>query len=435
MKTPSKTSAYPFSGSPGNRRGFALLLTVVILVVLVTVCYTLSARLGSLKQRQQYMVNYQQSRYACDSAMKYILLNAAKVQLKLADRQDEPDFSDLFTMSEDEYNEMITEWALIKAEKAAMEADSLEGDAEGVADSSSNSEMYGDDIYIDPNSIVVPGPYGPDWPLVQEPLEFEIGESKVTITIEDENAKMPLTWAITTSASVNRQARAALETFCEWMQMDIFEIEELQKQADDIGKYKQFTISPKPINYTEKTQVKTTPRTSSSRSTRSRSTRPTTSTRIVRKTRPAIAHATDFAKLLHSSLLDTDKLAWAIPDTGDRYESPLKYMALWGSQRVNINTAPRHVLEAAFTFGGDAMEIAQEIIEMRKEEPFKDMEDLKKRLYGYSDSITKTAPYICMRSKFLSVKVTARTGGATVSSVATVIKEGRAAQRIAVLTN
>ena len=179
------------------------------------------------------------------------------------------------------------------------------------------------------------------------------------------------------------------------------------------------------------------PRTSSSlRNARStRSTRPTTSTRIVKKTRPAIAHATDFAKLLHSSLLDADKLAWAIPDTGNRYESPLKYMALWGSQRVNINTAPRHVLEAAFTFGGDAMEIAQEIIEMRKEEPFKDIEDLKTRLYGYNDSITKTEPYICTQSKFLSVKVTARTGGATVSSVATVIKEGRAAQRIAVLTN
>jgi hypothetical protein len=408
-----------------NRRGFALLLTVVILVVLTTVCYTLSARLGSLKQRQQYMINYQQSRYACDSAMKYILKNAAKVQLKLADRKDEPDFSDLFTMNQEEYEEMIVEWALIKAEIAATEADAADAD---------NADMYSEEeIYIDPNSIVVPGPYGPDWPLVQEPIEFEIGDSQVTITIADENAKMPLTWAITTDPRVNRQARAALDNFCEWMQMDIFEIEELQKQAEDIGQYKQFTISPKPISYTEKTQVKTTPRISSSR--RSRSTRPTTSTRIVKKTRPAIAHTTDFAKLLHSSLLDTDKLAWAIPDTGDRYESPLKYMALWGSQRVNINTAPRHVLEAAFTFGGDAMEIAQEIIQMRKEEPFKDIKDLKTRLYGYNDSITKTEPYICMQSKFLSITVTARTGSATVSSVATVIKEGRAAQRIAVLTN
>ncbi len=139
--------------------------------------------------------------------------------------------------------------------------------------------------------------------------------------------------------------------------------------------------------------------------------------------------------MMHSSLLDTEKLAWAIPDTGDRYESPLKYMALWGSQRININTAPRHVLEAAFTFGGDAREIADEIIQMRMKKPFKDIAQLKEKLYGYNDSIRQAEPYICTQSKFLSVKVTATTGSATVSSVATVIKEGKTAQRIAILGN
>jgi type II secretory pathway component PulK len=133
--------------------------------------------------------------------------------------------------------------------------------------------------------------------------------------------------------------------------------------------------------------------------------------------------------------LDTERLAWALPDTGYRNESPLKYLALWGSQRVNINTAPRHVLEAAFTFGGDAREIAHEIILMRQEEPFKDIDELKTKLYGYSDSIRKVAPYITTTSKFFAVKVTARTGVARASSVATVVREGKNVQRIAVLSD
>jgi hypothetical protein len=237
---------------------------------------------------------------------------------------------------------------------------------------------------------------------------------------------------ITTSSEINRQAMAAVQNFCEWMQMSPSEIEQLIAETDRIAEYKQFSVSMEPVTYTEKTQVTTSPL----RNVRSsRTARPTTSTRIVKKTRPAIAHTTDFAMLLHSSMIDTEKLAWAIPDTGDRYESPLKYIALWGSQRVNINSAPRHVLEAAFTFGGDAREIANEIIQLRRVEPFKSIDQLKEKLYGYNDSIRKAEPYICTTSKFLSVRVVASTGGAKVSSVATVIREGTAVQRIAILTN
>lgn len=448
----TKTCFHVCTGK-GNRRGVVLMLTVVVLVILATICYTLSARLARLRRRQQYMIDYQKSRYACDSAMKLALTIMKEVPLSLANREDEPDFSDIFMMDHAQFEQFKAEWAERKAQEMALE----EGTSDGVPTSDIRSLSEGldpsdpnfiegvetfmsDADTIDSNSIEIPGPYGPQWPLICEPIEFEMGDSTVTIRIEDENAKMPLTWAMTSNVRSNRVAEAAFETFCEWMQMDISEIETLKEQVAEMGKYKRFSLSLKPIIYTERTQVKTAPRPTStrlrtSRSRLSRSSRSTTTTRTVKKTRPAIAHATDFAKLLHSSLLDTERLAWAIPNTGYRDESPLKYLALWGSQRVNINTAPRHVLEAAFTFGGDARDIAHEIILMRQEKPIASIEELKTKLYGYNDSIRKVEPYITTTSKFFAVRVTARTGVARASSVATMIREGRNVQRIAVLSD
>ena len=64
---------------------------------------------------------------------------------------------------------------------------------------------------------------------------------------------MPLVWAITTDKKVNRMAYASLETFCEWMQLDIAQIDDLISQLEDIGKKKQFKLTLKPIqaNYPE----------------------------------------------------------------------------------------------------------------------------------------------------------------------------------------
>ena len=425
-----------------NRRGVVLMLTVVVLVILATICYTLSARLARLRRRQQYMIDYQKSRYACDSAMKLAMTVMKEVPLSLANRQDAPDFSDVFMMNHEQFEQFKAEWAELDAEKTMLEEGAFDtpSRSEGLDPSDPNFFDTGDTFMsdvdtIDSNSVEIPGPYGPQWPLVSEPIEFEMGDSTVTIRIEDENAKMPLTWAMTSNAAGNRLAEDAFVVFCEWMQMDVSEIDTLKDQVAEMSKYKKFSLSLKPN--TEQTQVKSVARPSSTRlrTSRSRFSRSTTATRTVKKTRPAIAHATDFAKLLHSSLLDTERLAWALPDTGYRNESPLKYLALWGSQRVNINTAPRHVLEAAFTFGGDARDIAHEIILMRQEKPIASIDELKTKLYGYNDSIRKVEPYITTTSKFFAVKVTARTGVARASSVATMVREGRNVQRIAVLSD
>jgi hypothetical protein len=438
---------WDYSGATA-RRGVALILTIVILVVLSTICYTLTARLSMVRRRQEYMVNYQKSRYACDSAVKFALTAINQIPLNLVTRKGEPDFSDIFNMGHDEYKVFLEEWAARKAAEEAAETDSGEdlsaiadalGDllkaiSKGEPNDPNNQDIYDAFDSADANTIEVPGPYGAEWPLVHAPIELEIGDTRVVIRIEDENAKMPLIWAMTTDASRNRQAEAAFETFCEWMQMESSEIDELKRQVGELSRHKKFTLDLKPVTYTEQTEVVNRAAPTSRNVQTPQATISRTTTRTMQVTRPAIAHTTDFAKLLHSSVLDTDRLALPLPDKGDRYEAPLRYLALWGSQRVNINTAPRHVLEAAFTFGGDARAIAHDIILARQEKPFKDLDELKSRLYRYNDSIRKVEPYIATRSTFFAVKVTATTGSARASAVATVVREGTNVQRIAVLS-
>jgi len=431
-----------------NHRGVALVLTLVVLVVLTTIVYALVSRIAQVKHRQQYMIDYQVSRYACDSGVKYALTVIKQMDFRLINRKDKPDFSDVFTMDREEYELYLDEWALKLAEQ-----DSLEGsdgsaagntgvDTPSIGDPTDWTGALGPDPnsvsdpnfltadYTEPNAVFVPGPYGPEWPHVCEPIKFDIGETNVTIEITDENAKMPLTWSISTNAQVCKLAGDALEMFGSWMQMDPVETQKLAEQLEDVEDIKRFTINPKPITTSQ--TVKTQPKKSSSPSRRRpRRPRRTTTSRTVR---PAVAHTTDFAKLLHGSAIDFQILTRPLPDTGDRHESPLKYLALWGSQRVNINTAPRHVLEAAFTFGGDAEDIAEEIIQRRHTKPFKNIKDLEESLYRYSQSIRKSRNYITTASTFFAIKVTAAHGRAKTSAVTTVIKQAKKVQPIAIIS-
>jgi hypothetical protein len=145
---------------------------------------------------------------------------------------------------------------------------------------------------------------------------------------------------------------------------------------------------------------------------------------------------THFAKLFHSSLIDTEALARPIITGPDkRNESALKYMGLWGTMKVNINTAPRHVLEAAFTFGGDADKIAEEIIQRRRIKPFADIEELRRELFRYSVSIEKCEKYITTVSSIFTIKVTATSGAAEASAIIGITKNGKKIQKIAVISS
>jgi hypothetical protein len=434
------------------RSGIALLVTLVLLVVLSVLMLTLSTRMSAQRHRDRYIIDYQKALYARDSAVKYALATLDDMNTPmLIERPNEPDFSDLFMMSEEQYREVLDAW---NAEREGTSYTERQSDAKrdfrppnfedmspndvngfGDMNDTSYTGTFGD--FNDPNSQRIPGPYGPPWPFVTEPVEFEIGTAKVRIEVEDENAKYPIGWAIVDDKSIQREAVAGFETFCEWMEVNDVEIESLEDQLKQISEIKSFKVDFKTITQMERQPIPTPTTSTSTRTSRSR-VRPTRM-RTVRTTISVAdqikEQSADFAKLCHSSMLDTESLARPTIVSETRKESVLKYMGMWATREVNINTAPRHVLEAAFTFGGDADLIAEEIIQRRRIKPFADIEELRRELFRFSNSIEKCEKFITTVSSVFTIKVTAASGVAKASAVIGITRDDKKKiQKIAVIS-
>lgn len=438
-----------------QRQGAALILTMVVLVLLTALIYRLSSSVSQWKHRMQYMIDYQTARYACESGLKYALATIGESESNYISRPNEPDFSDLFTMSDEEYKLMMAEWS----KKLAVEVDANKLNkndflaqfmnlSSSLTDPNSratdfNSLLGRNSINdsCDVNELYVRGPYGPPWPYAKKPVEIEFGDAHLIIEIIDENAKLPILWGIDTDKEVKSESKAAVVTFCEWMQMEPNDIEPFMDELEQIKEVKPFSTSLKPIITTAKVEADSTQndtKTSASRNARSRrsrrvSQRRTPRRKTVQQTRAEIGHTMDFAKILHSPMVNLDTLAKPVNENENRTESALKYISLWGADKVNINTAPRHVLEAAFTFGGDAVEITEQIIILRKQEPFKSIDDLAKKLYSYNTSIDKVKPYITVKSDCFSIRVKATSGVATVCATAGLKKVQGKFQQIGII--
>jgi len=418
-----------------NRPGIVLLVTLVLLVMLSALGYTLSSRLAAQRHREQYIIDYQAARYGCDSAARYAFAKLQDINTpQLVDRPNEPDFSDLFILSEVEYEELLAKWAAKKTYGRTESSSDMRdvndiNDINDVNDVGETDNVSSVTDFNDPNSLTVRGPYGPPWPFVIEPVEFKIGSATVRIEIEDESAKYPLGWMLLDDKEVQREALAGLETFCEWMDVNGVQIDSLKRELKEISEIKTFKLDFKPIMISEKKETRARVATR-----RRRGARTAQRQTVQERTIPASIHTADFAKLFHSSLINTEVLARPTIVSESRKESALKYMGLWASSKVNINTAPRHVLEAAFTFGGDADKIAEEIIQRRRIKPFTDIEDLRKSLFRYSDSIGKCEKYITTASRFFTIKITAVSGVAEASTIIAITKDGKNIERIAVIS-
>jgi hypothetical protein len=415
-------------GSCRNHSGIVLLVTLVLLIVLSTIGYTLSNRLGRRRHRDQYIIDYQSARYGCDSGVKYALATLQDITPKLISRPNVPDFSDLFVLSEEEYEELLAEWAE-EVQYSSFETTDDFIDINDINDINDVNDISGVADFNDSNSLTIPGPYGPSWPFVVEPREFQVGSATIKIEIEDENAKYPLGWAMLDDKEVEREALAGFETFCEWMDVNEVSIDSLREQLEQVAKIRPFKVTFKSITK----NVRTIDRSihSSRRGGRPRYKYRKRTTSVSKQ---VTQQAEDFSTLFHSSLIDAELLARPTIVSESRKESALKYMCLWASRKVNINTAPRHVLEAAFTFGGDADKIADEIIHQRRTKPFKDISELKSSLFGYSDSIKKCEKFITTTSSFFTIRVTAASGVAKASTVIGIMKQGNRMKKIAIIS-
>ncbi len=411
-----------------NRKGIVLLVTLVILVVLSMIGYTLSSRVLTQRLRNEYLIDYSKARYGCDSATKYALATMEEIQPELVSRPNEPDFSDLYAIGPEQYKAFLALW---KPDSKARDTRKNTGmqSVSGAGDSNAT-----DTNEISPVSI--PGPYGALWPLITEPAEFEIGDAKVRIEIEDENAKYPLGWAMVEDSKIHRELDAGFENFCEMSGLGLEQIDSLRTDLEAIRKIRPFKMAFEPVVTTTRTTAKppagatggAAPRAGTAAATQVKRTVLTVSTQ-------AANQAISFAKLFNSSLLDREMLAKPTIIDGQRKESPLKYISTWGTTTININTAPRHVLEAAFIFGGDQVKIAEQVIQLRRVKPFENLDDLQKRIFGFTDSIEKCKTYITTASTLFTIRVTSACGLAKASAVIAVSKEGNTIKKIAVTTD
>ncbi|GAI79308.1 unnamed protein product, partial [marine sediment metagenome] len=197
--------------------------------------------------------------------------------------------SRMIVLREVDYQELLAQYAAEAGYVDSNEDESLSSfsdlvsslEADDVNDVNDSNDIGEDSDYDPLASIKIPGPYGPPWPFVTEPIEFELGSATVRIEIEDENAKYPLGWALLADAQIKREAQVGFEIFCEWMGMDRGDIDSLEEQLKEIGAIKPFKLDFKTISRTVRTTSSAPSRTSSSGTTRSRR---TPLTRISRKT-------------------------------------------------------------------------------------------------------------------------------------------------------
>ncbi len=408
-----------------------LLVTLVILVILSTLGYTLSAQVAARRHRDRFIVDYAQAQYACTSAMKYAMTSLADLQPSVVRDPNAPDFSDVFAMTEPQYQELLAQLA---AERA-IDARRLSGG--GTTRNTRATDANDLNQYSATASVTIPGPYGPRWPLVTEPVEFEIGSAKVTIEIEDENAKYPLGWALIQEEKLKAEAGAGFVTFCEWMGYRPNEIQGLREDLAAVGKVRPFAVEFKALSV-----ATTAPTSLRERVTRTSTAGSKTPVQRPMRTTVTVTEQMDqqnaaFARLFHSSLIDTEIFTRPSVVSSTRNESAMKYLGLWATRQVNINTAPRHVLEAALTLGSiaDAPKIADAIIQRRRVKPFSDIEDAKKDIFRHAAAIEKCQAFLTTTSTAFTVRVTAVSGVARTVAVAGVTKDGRKVKRIAVISD
>jgi hypothetical protein len=408
-----------------------MLITLIILVIMATTAYTLSVRVLSRRHRDQYLVDYNQAQYACASGMKLALASLTGLNPQVISRPNEPDFSDLFVMSEQDYQAMLAEWI---EEQTESEAVSDANDPNGLG--SQDGSFFG------LGTPEIRGPYGPRWPLVRYPVEFEIGSAQVTVEIEDENAKYPLGLALLQDEQWQVQAQVGFTTFCEWMGYTGQEIDALKDDLTAVAAVRPFKTSFEPIREQPATTARLRTGVIRGAGRTTAASRTATARRAATATTVSVAdqiqqQRVDFAKIFHSSLIDADLLSRRSLESDSRKESAMKYLGLWGTSTVNINTATRNVLEAVLCFASiaDAPKIAQEIIVKRQVAPFDSVDDLKRELMRYSSAIETCEDFLATSSTIFMVRVTAVSGLATANAVAAVTREGETVKTIAVMSD
>ena len=107
---------------------------------------------------------------------------------------------------------------------------------------------------------------------------------------------------------------------------------------------------------------------------------------------------------------------------GQQSEAWTDYLGIWGHNKVNINTAPAEVIEAAFEPLGFTTAMAQALVEHRREKPFSStgqINDVKEIDQSISRAVRALTT---IQSDTFSVLIKARLGRAQYNLFAAIYK-------------
>jgi len=354
--------------SIGVRRGITLLITLMVLVVLASVIVVFQSDAAVQIRSSQHRLDRQQCRYAAESGF---VIGAELVRQYLR----EP----------------------LAVVPAAAPADAEMSEA-GLTD---------------PNQLLEPNSFGAEAFILPELEEEElptfvlmrrkikVAEAVVEIEIHDENAKWPMFWLLSSPFDGDKSYANSEKAFLDFsnrINIGLPEARVVGKRARELSR--NLKVPPAPLLVSKQARAQNI----------SRRGRRVIYVDKVAAYKDRYAIMGSFASLWHNNLKVDEGLAFLQEPLAAMPGTARDYLSMWGTNKINLNTASDEMMEAAFKgFGLNAKQV-ESIIDYRTQQPFRNTGNLND-VGGLSIETINNVRGLCVvRSDTFSVYVKARLG-------------------------
>lgn len=365
-----------------RRQGMALLLTLMVLVILATVMVQFQVDAALFMRSSNYQLEKQQCRYAAESGL---VIASNILQEKI--RSGEVMTGDALTNP-------------LAGENPALDLSGL-------------AELLGNDpnLMADPNTMADPNGtpvllelVSSDSVVVLFEKELDVGDAEVTIEIHDEHAKWPMLWMMPQNSPFSKNTNESDKLFKDltgFIAADPDDSSRLLKLTKDLGR----SIKLPPAEFTVNKSRSTRRRGRAVRRRRVRG-----YTKRLEEARQKREGMALFAQSFYTTINEQSEYATLKQPMTEREVSLVDYFGFWGHNRININTAPVEIIQAAFAPLGLTESQAQAIVSYRQQQKFTQLSDIRK-VEGIERPLAQSIMPLCLtRSETFSVKITARIG-------------------------
>jgi len=380
-----------------NKRGFVLLLTLMVLIILATLIVQFQADTALHVRASGFRLEKIQCKYAAESG----LMVASHL-----------------------INDIMTTQRKRPTTKQPAEPEP-------------EPKQEPTDGSVDPNSIIDPdGITDPNAMLEKlldvaaEPLAFlldrqtvEIGPATVEIEIQDENSKLPVLWALKSPYKSGKDKdKKLIQNLAELLDIPVSTMDFAESKAMEIaGKLDipDAEITVRSIYRTrnrrrdKKTgKVVTAKKRPSSQKIWRASRKPFRQKELSELREQRRETMALFGKQWNKTLEQDRDGELLTEPLIDRAGSFSDYLGVWGHDKININTAPAEVLEAAFKTMGMTSEMAQAIVDYRQRKLFANTSELQKATKINTNMYRALRIIVTTRSDTFTIKIKAKYGRA-----------------------